>query len=281
MSKQLPTIILYPDLQMEYDNSSCTVNCIYNELHISEKDCQKINIKKYTPNEIQSIQDFYSLLSFLNEKSGKQSVVIPKGKKSIFLLLLIIGIPLCVIPPLGLFLMIYGVCGLFGVLKKTITPPRIKVTSTYSSPKDTEILNKLTEMKPVLNSNFNDEIFNNVFGIKDDKDKVFENIDFDDGSKLLLFAYSVVPHYEKHWEHETKDGQPDSRYKNNPSYQSISYYSIKLMVPGKLYDYEHVMNFEYEQFMQEVQQLDQSIEIKTIKLGTDNSNKIVNKIQNT
>lgn len=53
------------------------------------------------------------------------------------------------------------------------------------------------------------------------------------------------------------------------------------MVPGKLYDYEHVMNFEYEQFMQEVQQLDQSIEIKTIKLGTDNSNKIVNKIQNT
>lgn len=281
MSKQLPTIILYPDLQMEYDNSSCTVNCIYNELHISEKDCQKINIKKYTPNEIQSIQDFYSLLSFLNEKSGKQSVVIPKGKKSIFLLLLIIGIPLCVIPPLGLFLMIYGVCGLFGVLKKTIIPPRIKVTSTYSSPKDTEILNKLTEMKPVLNSNFNDEIFNNVFGIKDDKDKVFENIDFDDGSKLLLFAYSVVPHYEKHWEHETKDGQPDSRYKNNPSYQSISYYSIKLMVPGKLYDYEHVMNFEYEQFMQEVQQLDQSIEIKTIKLGTDNSNKIVNKIQNT
>lgn len=280
MPKEIINITLYPDLRLDYKNSECTINYIYNELEIPDKYKQRIKLERYIPSDIKSIKDFYSLLSLLNEQSGKQSFEITKGKKSTFLLMIILGIPTCIIPPLGLFLLIMGTCGLLGLLKKRIVIPKIKVTSSYSSNKDSEILRKLTELKPVLNVDY-DEIYNSVFGItEDDKNKVFENIEFDDGSKLLLFAYSIEPHYEVHWEHETKDGQPDSRYKNNNSYQEISYYSIKLMVPGKIYYYDHVMNFEYEEIIKEIQKLDNKIEIKTIKVAAENNQKLVHKTTN-
>ena len=266
MSKQTQTVILYPDLQMEFNDSSCIVKCIYNESIIPRKYFNKLNIKKYSPDEINSLKDFYALLNNLNEHSGNQSIEIKKGKKSVYILLLILGFPLLVVPPLGLFFIIFGFLGLIGLIKKTITFPRIKVFSSYSSPENTEILKQLTENNPIFTDSCG-KSFNFTFNIEDGEDKVFENIDFDDGSKLLLFAYSVTPNYETHWEHENKDGKPDYRYKNNPSHQEISYYSIKLMVPGKIYYNDYVMKFEYDKIMPLIKKLDKSIKIKNIRLS--------------
>ena len=274
MPKEIKTIVLYPDLRLEFYNSVCTINLKYNELNIPEWERENFNIERYIPSEISSIKDVYALLELLNSYSGKQTVEYKKGRKSGYFMMLLLGFPaLIILPPLGLFLVIYGVLGFFGLIKKQITLPKIKISSNYSSSEDVETLQNLIDFFVEGNTVSQELSFEKIFDEvsnkdSEDKNKIYENLDFDDGSKLLLFAYSVTPHYIEHWKHETKDGKPDYRYKDNPSYTEISHYSIALMVPGRIYYRDYVVTFEYNDFIEKAKKLESNVKIEKVKLGT-------------
>lgn len=247
-------VILYPDLLLEYKNGNCVVNYSYPKFEINEKDRPKFRVEKFVPAELSSLIDLYNLLNYLNEKSGKQEIILTKGKtKFSYLIKFLLGIPALIIPPLGLYLIILGVLGLMGFLNEKFKLPKVKVISNYSSQSNIDILNNLTCF------------FQNTLNCS--VERLYENIDFDDGAKLLLYVYEAMPNYEIHYQFENKDGSPDLRHKNNPVSKILTHYSLKLMIPGFIYKSDIVLPENYEAFINKAHEIDESTKVLSIKLG--------------
>ncbi len=262
-------IIQYPDLYLEFNNATCVVNYSYAELDIFQEEFVKKNVTvtKYIPSAIKSIDDLYELLETLHNNSEEQNIYykrkINATTRSKSILSLILGLPLCVIPPLGLYLIIKGVLGLMGLLKKEVVCcyqlPQIKISSNYSSKENMIILNS-----------FIHEFKRNDRGSDISSDRYFSNLHFDDGSKLLLLTYEFTPEYSTHYQYENKDGTPDLRYKNNPQYSELEDYLFELTIPGELGKYAFFAeSTDCEDMLNYLKKIVSDAEIKKIKLGRD------------
>lgn len=235
MSDDVKTLTLYPNLRLELNGSECTVNYYYYNLEMTDIDKDKIKIEKFAPPQINSKESLYNFLNFLNKNSREQQFKITRK-------------------------------GMFGLLKKLVVIPRISVTSNYSSDTNSKELEKLKVF-------FDDydplHEWQKLHGIESEDNQVYERLNFDDGAKILLFTYKAEPSYSTRWEYETKDGGPDSRYKNNRSWNELSHYTLKLMIPGRLYSSDYVSEYDYESFIEDVKKINSSVSFDHIKLGSD------------
>lgn len=252
MRKRVKNIVLYPDLQLDFADSKCVINCKYHSFTKPDYTEDEVTVEKYVPQNITSIAELFDLLKFLDEKSGNQKVSISKGKKRNYLMMSILGLPACIIPPLGLYMLTKGILGLLGQIKETYTFPKISISSNYFSEEAENLLdsfNRCFEEKN-LNAYLFDSIFSDGFKtqtsncdkeIIDKSDCIgryhFYNLEVDDGARILLklfhfseCTYDTLEDYSTRWEHENKDGSPDARYKNNPSYKEITGYALTIQL---------------------------------------------------
>ncbi len=103
---------------------------------------------------------------------------------------------------------------------------------------------------------------------------------FDDGSKLLLFAYESSPSYATHYQYANKDCSPDRRHKSNNINVDFLYYSFKLMIPGKIYHKEFGKSEEYESILQILGKMHSDAEIKKVMLGRNLTDKSQEQMEN-
>ena len=241
------TITLYPNIHLEYDNHNCIVNYSYPRLNISSKNADKRIFNYYTPDPINSMEDLYALLNFLNKKSGRQSIYIATKKQIKFsIILLLFGLVVLIVPPSGVCIIILAILGLIGYFNLV---PRILITSNLSEDK----------LKKVL------LLVRYTYGKGRKKTTILENLIIDGGAKVLLFSYKLNPTYYSYYEHVTKSGAVDRRYKNNSLVHTKTGYELELSIPPKCYNNPSFYLNWYDDFIREVNDID--TEIKTIRLG--------------
>lgn len=265
-------VTLYPDLYLDVENSNCTINYCYPKIDISEHDKKLYKFEYFAPKEINSLEDLYNLLNQLNDFSGKQILFQTKGSKKIYLLMIIFGIPACIIPPLGICSIIVGILGILGYIKKEYRLPKINISTNYTSQSGINVLNNIIKVLIKQKQLEMELLFGNTQGLnfynKFNTEKlIYDKLNFDDGSKLLLFNYSASPFYSTRYEHETKSGAPDMRYLNNAVYRKIVCYRIELMVPGRIYSSDNFPVSDYDELIGQIEELKKSTTINEIKIG--------------
>lgn len=251
MSNKIRTITLYPDLYLEYNNSKCIVKYSYPEIKIPKRKKDKINLLYYKPEEIDSTEELHYLIQFLNSKSRTQSSFTPSLLNIICgIVCLILGIiSLFYVIPTAILLFIFSIMSFAGFYKPL---PAIKISSNYSSIEDVNAI----------------ETIINKYGAFRKKHQIYEKLIFDEGAKLLLFKYRLEPFYITNYEHETKSGEADRRYKNNKAYHTITGYKLEIISPGFYYVNSNFSRDWYDDFNQDISCI--KTKINQIELEKDN-----------
>ncbi len=251
------SITLYPNIHLEYKNHNCLVNFYYPKLNISPKRYEKLHIDYFTPKEINDRHDLYNLLNFLNRISGTQRAYIATTKQIIFFTILLF-ISLCLtifLPPAGICLILLSILGLTGYFNLL---PKIKITANKLPKEEIQKINNLISFTYAPHS----------YGSERVVEKRFEKLEFDENAAALIADYYLEPLTTTSYEHTTKSGAADKRYKNNSTTSSIHGYCLHLLNPPKFY-HTWYMNTNLENFENNFNKTinEINISIKNFRLG--------------